>query len=118
MRHLESSYELVAKLILKDFRVSFLYFFYTKKMLVKFTNIKKYRAKIKRLITKGGVTKNMSHPLFPFTFLRILQLQLQDRSLQRFLHNDRIDEEVFHLLLHLYELGDSDRKFPRLLFPL
>ncbi|PCO42897.1 hypothetical protein CP988_00675, partial [Enterococcus faecium] len=40
MRHLESSYELVAKLILKDFRVSFLYFFYTKKMLVKFTNIK------------------------------------------------------------------------------
>ncbi|WP_225593317.1 hypothetical protein, partial [Enterococcus faecium] len=25
-------------------RVSFLYFFYTKKMLVKFTNIKKYRA--------------------------------------------------------------------------
>ncbi|RXW79543.1 hypothetical protein CYQ65_12530, partial [Enterococcus faecium] len=41
---LESSYELVAKLILKDFRVSFLYFFYTKKMLVKFTNIKKYRA--------------------------------------------------------------------------
>ncbi|RGW66304.1 hypothetical protein DWV63_06815, partial [Enterococcus durans] len=31
MRHLESSYELVAKLILKDFRVSFLYFFIQKR---------------------------------------------------------------------------------------
>ncbi|WP_221888704.1 hypothetical protein, partial [Enterococcus durans] len=29
--HLESSYELVAKLILKDFRVSFLYFFIQKR---------------------------------------------------------------------------------------
>ncbi|AKZ47515.1 hypothetical protein LIU_03080 [Enterococcus durans] len=35
---------LLAKLILKDFRVSFLYFFIQKKMLAKFTNIKKYRA--------------------------------------------------------------------------
>ncbi|TKN67992.1 hypothetical protein DVX01_11695, partial [Enterococcus faecium] len=31
-------------------RVSFLYFFYTKKMLVKFTNIKKYRAEKDRYL--------------------------------------------------------------------
>ncbi|MGX7307966.1 hypothetical protein ACWODU_14055, partial [Enterococcus durans] len=43
---LESSYEFVGQINSKGFQGVFSIFFYTKKMLAKFTNIKKYRAKI------------------------------------------------------------------------
>ncbi|WP_205819677.1 hypothetical protein, partial [Enterococcus durans] len=43
--HLESSYEFVGQINSKGFQGVFSIFFYTKKMLAKFTNIKKYRAK-------------------------------------------------------------------------
>ncbi|WP_231436949.1 hypothetical protein, partial [Enterococcus durans] len=42
--HLESSYEFVGQINSKGFQGVFSIFFYTKKMLAKFTNIKKYRA--------------------------------------------------------------------------
>ena len=45
MRHLESSYEFVSQINSKGFQGVFSIFFYTKKMLANFTNIKKYRAK-------------------------------------------------------------------------
>ena len=48
MRHLESSCEFVGQINSKGFQGVFSIFFYTKKMLVKFTNIKKYRANKKR----------------------------------------------------------------------
>ncbi|MEG7622014.1 hypothetical protein U0C78_12560, partial [Enterococcus durans] len=41
---LESSYEFVGQINSKGFQGVFSIFFYTKKMLAKFTNIKKYRA--------------------------------------------------------------------------
>ncbi|MGJ0750039.1 hypothetical protein, partial [Enterococcus durans] len=46
---LESSYEFVGQINSKGFQGVFSIFFYTKKMLAKFTNIKKYRA----MISKG-----------------------------------------------------------------
>ncbi|MFS0925958.1 hypothetical protein, partial [Enterococcus durans] len=42
--HLESSYEFVSQINSKGFQGVFSIFFYTKKMLANFTNIKKYRA--------------------------------------------------------------------------
>jgi len=48
MRHLESSYEFVGQINSKGFQGVFSIFFYTKKMLAKFTNIKKYRAEIEK----------------------------------------------------------------------
>ncbi|MEG7621920.1 hypothetical protein U0C78_12000, partial [Enterococcus durans] len=46
--HLESSYEFVGQINSKGFQGVFSIFFYTKKMLAKFTNIKKYRAEKRR----------------------------------------------------------------------
>ncbi|MFS0927766.1 hypothetical protein ACFC37_14875, partial [Enterococcus durans] len=43
---LESSYEFVSQINSKGFQGVFSIFFYTKKMLANFTNIKKYRAEI------------------------------------------------------------------------
>ncbi|MEG7620627.1 hypothetical protein U0C78_05220, partial [Enterococcus durans] len=58
--HLESSYEFVGQINSKGFQGVFSIFFYTKKMLAKFTNIKKYRAKKRTVqelscaVLKGG----------------------------------------------------------------
>ncbi|WP_329808663.1 hypothetical protein, partial [Enterococcus faecium] len=48
------------------FQGVFSIFFYTKKMLVKFTNIKKYRAKIKRSCDMFFVTASFSENSFLF----------------------------------------------------
>ncbi|AKZ47429.1 hypothetical protein LIU_02580 [Enterococcus durans] len=67
MRHLESSYEFVSQINSKGFQGVFSIFFYTKKMLAKFTNIKKYRAKIKKMISRHLEQEKVSI-LFPALF--------------------------------------------------
>ncbi|WP_205596688.1 hypothetical protein, partial [Enterococcus durans] len=80
---------LLAKLILKDFRVSFLYFFIQKKMLAKFTNIKKYRAKIKKDDIPPFRAGKSIHT-FSCSFLLLKVLFYQSIGKKRFSSNNRI----------------------------
>ncbi|WP_204987353.1 hypothetical protein, partial [Enterococcus durans] len=66
-----SSYEFVGQINSKGFQGVFSIFFYTKKMLAKFTNIKKYRAKeqyvfcIVLFFLKFPKSRTCGHRLFP-----------------------------------------------------